>query len=123
MRWETDHPADQRRRSRKVIQLAVDLAAFTGSALAALTAFWLAPGPPLLILASAAEALATAVLAWQFTAYADLPARRRPAGEPVTGPARRLTIGHRAGDDAVLTGPSTLISGAATSPRNADGPR
>ncbi|MGH3155127.1 MAG: hypothetical protein ACRDNF_00915 [Streptosporangiaceae bacterium] len=119
MRWETEHPADRRRRSRKVIQLAVDLAAFTGSALAALTAFWLTPGPPLLILASAAEALATAVLAWQFTAYADL----RPAGEPVTGPARRLTIGHRAGDDAVLTGPSTLISGAATSPRNADGPR
>ena len=44
-------------------------------------------------------------------------------GEPVTGPARRLTIGYWAGDNAVLTGPSTLISGAAPSPRDADGPR
>jgi hypothetical protein len=72
MRWETDHPADRRRRSRKTIQLAVDLVTFCGSGLAALTAFWFAPAPqsPLLVVASAAEAIATGVLAWQFIAYA-----------------------------------------------------
>jgi len=46
-------------------------------------------------------------------------------GEQVTGPARRLTIGHRAGEDAVLIGPSgpkAPISGASPGPRNADGP-
>jgi hypothetical protein len=71
MRWETDHPADRRRRSRKTIQLAVDLVTFCGSGLAALTAFWLAdPQPPLLVVASVAEAVATGVLASQFIAYA-----------------------------------------------------
>jgi len=72
MRWETEHPADKRRASRKTIQLAVDLATFCGSALTALTAFWLAPDPqsPLLVLVSAVEAIATGVLAWQFIAYA-----------------------------------------------------
>jgi hypothetical protein len=77
MRWETDHPADRRRASRKTIQLAVDLAAFCGSAVAALTAFWLAPDPqsPLLIAASAVEAIAVGVLAWQFAAYAGIPFR------------------------------------------------
>jgi hypothetical protein len=50
-------------------------------AAAALTAFWLAPETPLTLAASAAEALATGVLAWQFTVYADLP------GQPVRGAA------------------------------------
>jgi hypothetical protein len=73
MRWETDHPADKRRRSRKTIQLAVDLVTFCGSAVASLTAFWLAlPQSPLLVVASVAEAAATAVLAWQFATYAAL---------------------------------------------------
>jgi hypothetical protein len=45
------------------------------------------------------------------------------AGEPITGPARRLTDRYWAGDNAVLTGPSTPIPGAATSPKDADGPR
>lgn len=77
MRWETDHPADRRRRSRKRIQLAVDLGTFCGSGLAALVAFWLAPAPqsPLLVAASAIEAVAVGVLAWQFAAYASI----RPA--------------------------------------------
>jgi hypothetical protein len=47
------------------------------------------------------------------------------AGELVTGPACRLTNGSRAGDNAVLiglSGPSSPFSGAAISPRNADGP-
>jgi hypothetical protein len=82
MRWETDHPADTRRASRKVIQLAVDLATFCGSGVVALTAFWLAPAsqPPLLVAASAIEAAATGVLAWQFTAYSPLArhVQRRP---------------------------------------------
>jgi hypothetical protein len=73
MRWETDHPADKRRAVRKTIQLAVDLATFPGAGLAALTAFWLAaPQSPLLVAASAIEAIATGVLAWQFTAYASI---------------------------------------------------
>ena len=78
MRWETDHPADRRRASRKVIQLAVDLATFCGSGAAALAVFWLSPAPqsPLLTAASAVEAVAVAVLAWEFTAYADVPLRR-----------------------------------------------
>jgi hypothetical protein len=87
MRWETDHPADKRRASRKTIQLAVDLATFCGSGLAALTAFWLAPDPqsPLLVLASVIEAAAVGVLAWQFTTYADVPSiRRRTAAAEVT---------------------------------------
>ena len=77
MGWESDHPADKRRASRKAGQLAVDLATFCGSAAVALTAFWAAPEPPLLVAASIVEAVAVAALAWQFTAYADiLPARR-----------------------------------------------
>lgn len=76
--WEHEHPADKRRASRKAVQLAVDLATFCGSAAAALVAFWTAPGPqqPLLVIASAAEAVTTTLLAWQFTAYAGLPAAR-----------------------------------------------
>lgn len=74
MRWETSHLAGKRRASRKAIQLAVDLAAFCGSAVTALIAFWAAPDPqsPFLVLASVAEAIATGVLAWQFAAYAGL---------------------------------------------------
>jgi hypothetical protein len=77
MSWETEHPADKRRVSRKAIQLTVDLVTFTGSALAALIVFWSAPSPqpPLLVLVSAAEAIATAVVAWQFVAYAEPPFR------------------------------------------------
>jgi|SRR5579875_1999306 len=72
MGWETEHPADRRRQSRQIIQLAVDLTTFCGSALVALTAFWLSPETPLLLLASAVEAFAAGLLAWQFTAYAGL---------------------------------------------------
>jgi hypothetical protein len=76
--WETDHPADKRHASRKAMQLAVDLATFCGSGLAALVIFWSAPGTSVLpVIVSAAEAVAVAVLAAQFTAYADVPAPRR----------------------------------------------
>lgn len=76
MNWETEHPADQRRATRKIIQLAADLIMFCGSAFAALIAFWLAPGGLiLLILASIAETAGTIVLASQFISYAQ-PLRR-----------------------------------------------
>jgi len=77
MGWETEHPADPHRASRKLIQLAVDLATFCGSSLIALTAFWLAPDGPLTLAASIAEAVATASLAWQFVLYAPLPRLRK----------------------------------------------
>lgn len=72
MGWEADHPADKRRVSRKVGQLAVDLATFCGSGAVALTAFWAAPESALLLAASAVEVIAVGALAWQFTAYADI---------------------------------------------------
>jgi hypothetical protein len=84
--WEAEHPADNRRASRKAMQLAVDLVTFCGSGLTALAVFWAAPGAPVLplLLVSAAEAVATSVLAAQFIGYADVPAlrpgTRRPAG-------------------------------------------
>ena len=77
MSWEQAHISDGRRRSRKAIQLAVDLTVFCGSGAAALAAFWAAPHPSLILaIASAAEAVTTVVLAWQFTAYS-----RGTAGE------------------------------------------
>jgi hypothetical protein len=79
MGWECEHPADRHRGSRKLIQLVVDLATFCGSSLIALAAFWLAPGGPLTLAASIAEATAAVILAWQFILYAPLPAlRERP---------------------------------------------
>ena len=80
--WETDHPGDKRRGSRKAIQFAVDLTVSCGSGVVALAAFWLAPAPQpaLLTAASAIEAVATAVLARQFAAYSGI----RLAGFPRT---------------------------------------
>jgi hypothetical protein len=78
MGWEEEHPADARRKQRKAIQLAIDIATFCGSAACALIAFWITPGQSVLLtLGSAAEALAVAGLAWQFAAYAGItPARK-----------------------------------------------
>lgn len=97
MRWESDHPADRRRAVRKTIQLAVDLATFCGSALAALTTFWLAPAshPPLLTAASVIEAAATGALACQFTAYADIPLTRALRGLSLAALARRAAARSR----------------------------
>jgi hypothetical protein len=76
MGWELDHRDDRRRGSRKLIQLGVDVSTFCGSALAALTVFWLAPEQPLELAGSLIEAAAAALLSWQFISYADLfPAR------------------------------------------------
>lgn len=70
MWWETYHAADKRRPSRKLIQLAVDLTTFCGSAAAALIAFWSSPVPQPVALtaASVIEACTVALPVWQFTA-------------------------------------------------------
>ncbi|KAB8162220.1 hypothetical protein FH609_024455 [Streptomyces sp. 3MP-14] len=71
--WEKAHRTDERRRSRKAIQLAVDLLAFCAAPLAALVVYWMV-GPPhwQLLLVSGLEALAIGGLAHQITRYADL---------------------------------------------------
>lgn len=75
MGWETEHPGDTRRTERKAIQLAVDLAAFCGTSLAALAAFWLASRTQLpAAAASVAELAAVIALGRQFGIYS--PARR-----------------------------------------------
>lgn len=69
--WELSHPADRHRASRKATQLAVDLVTFCGSGAAALGGYWLSPGTaPLLLAASAAEALALGALGAQIIMYA-----------------------------------------------------
>ncbi|GHC55838.1 hypothetical protein [Streptomyces flavofungini] len=71
--WESAHRDDHRRGSRKALQLAVDLLAFTVSPLAALTAFWVNGHLTWPLLAvSGAETAAVGVLAWQIVGYADL---------------------------------------------------
>ena len=72
--WETDcRHSVVRRNQRKAIQLAVDLTTFCAPGLVALVAFWTAPGAsPLLLAASAVEAIAVGVLAWQVVAYSPL---------------------------------------------------
>jgi hypothetical protein len=68
--WETAHRGDARRRSRKAVQLVVDLLAFCGVPLAALVVFWAAGGNGLLIALSGVEALALCGLASQVVWYA-----------------------------------------------------
>lgn len=69
--WEHDHPADRRRRSRKALQLVVDLIAFVAVPLGALVAYW-STGPRFIpfIVVSALEAGGVLVLAAQIYAYA-----------------------------------------------------
>ncbi|WP_346777045.1 hypothetical protein [Streptomyces sp. HNM0575] len=74
--WETSHRNDGRRRSRKRLQLAVDLITFCAAPVAAVVVFWSA-GPvrvPLVAL-SVVELAAVAVLAAQIVLYADLRGR------------------------------------------------
>lgn len=69
--WETAHRGDARRRSRKAVQLLVDLLAFCVVPLAALVLFWVDAGSgPLLVVLSVLEALAVGGLAWQVVWYA-----------------------------------------------------
>jgi hypothetical protein len=73
LRWETAHRSDNRRSQRKGIQLGVDLTVFVLPAATAVTWYW-ATGPsnPVLILASAVEAITVAIATWQVIAYADI---------------------------------------------------
>ncbi|MGW5848952.1 hypothetical protein ACWFQ8_13550 [Streptomyces sp. NPDC055254] len=73
--WEVAHRDDPRRRSRKRLQLAVDLLCFCGPPIGAVAAYWTAGRTsPVLAAVSVAELLATVLLAWQIVAYADLTA-------------------------------------------------
>lgn len=76
--WEHEHPADRRRRSRKTLQLAVDLLAYVATPLGALVAYW-STGPRFVPLAavSVLEAAAVVVLAAQISTYAA----RGPLGD------------------------------------------
>ncbi|WP_105970807.1 hypothetical protein [Streptomyces geranii] len=69
--WEVAHRSDARRRSRKAVQLAVDLLAFCLVPLAGLTVYWGAgdTGGAGLLVFSVVEALAVAGLAAQMVAY------------------------------------------------------
>jgi hypothetical protein len=75
--WEGHHHDDMRRRSRKVMQLVVDLTAFCVVPTAAVVVFW-AAGPihPALLLVSLVETVALGVLASFIVRYAGL--RQRP---------------------------------------------
>ncbi|MFI9762137.1 hypothetical protein ACIHFB_29895 [Streptomyces sp. NPDC051963] len=76
--WETGHRGDPRRRSRKAIQLAVDLTAFCAVPFAALVVFWAGgTSGALLVVLSVVEALAVAGLGTQVVLYAR--AARTPA--------------------------------------------
>ncbi|PWK65224.1 hypothetical protein BCL76_113211 [Streptomyces sp. CG 926] len=73
--WEAAHRDDPRRRSRKRLQLAVDLLCFCGPPIGAVAVYWSAGHTaPALVAVSVAEVLATVLLAWQIVAYADLAA-------------------------------------------------
>ncbi|MEW2633762.1 hypothetical protein AB0903_19405 [Streptomyces sp. NPDC048389] len=77
--WEIAHRADARRRSRKLLQLAVDLLAFCAIPLAALVVFWVAGDAGVVLVAvSVLELLAVAALGGQIVRYSDLTASRGP---------------------------------------------
>ncbi|MGA4847126.1 hypothetical protein ACOBQB_12995 [Streptomyces sp. G5(2025)] len=71
--WESAHRRDAHRRSRKRIQLAVDLLTFCAAPLASLTVFWLlGPAQWPLLAVSLAETAMLAGLTVQVVRYADL---------------------------------------------------
>jgi hypothetical protein len=71
--WEDFHRADDRRRSRKIGQLAVDLTTFALPAVVGLVGFWAtARTSGWFFLASAIELVAVAWLVYQILRYADL---------------------------------------------------
>ncbi|MFD3874211.1 hypothetical protein, partial [Streptomyces sp. NPDC058623] len=78
--WEAAHRDDPRRRSRKRLQLAVDLLCFCAPTIGAVTVYWSAGSTsPVLVAVSVAEMLATVLLAWQIMAYADCQSPRTVA--------------------------------------------
>ncbi|WP_433887994.1 hypothetical protein [Streptomyces sp. CA-111067] len=71
--WESAHRGDPRRRTRKVLQLSVDLLTFCGAPVAAAAGYWsIGPVHPPLLLVSLAETAAVGVLAWQIVVYAEV---------------------------------------------------
>ncbi|MGW0106042.1 hypothetical protein OIE99_10040 [Streptomyces cellulosae] len=69
--WEAYHRRDTRRRSRKAVQLVIDLTAFCAVPLAALVVFWVNGGRgELMITLSVLEAMAVAGLGSQVVRYA-----------------------------------------------------
>ncbi|MFI6099764.1 hypothetical protein ACIA8G_29755 [Lentzea sp. NPDC051213] len=78
--WESFHRGDRRRRTRKVLQLAVDLGMFCLAPVAALVVYW-ASGPRTVVYmtVSVVEALAVAGLAVHLVLYADLTSHRDDA--------------------------------------------
>ncbi|MFE5332062.1 hypothetical protein ACFRCG_37350 [Embleya sp. NPDC056575] len=71
--WETAHRSDPRRASRKLLQLGVDQLAFCIPSFVSLIVYWVSgPTHAALVVASAFEAVAVAVLAVQIVLYADL---------------------------------------------------
>jgi hypothetical protein len=70
--WEIYHRDDASRTTRKRLQTAVDLFTYSALPMICVTAFWCSPAArPLLVIVSFAQALALAVLGWQFLRYAE----------------------------------------------------
>lgn len=71
--WEAFHRGDRRRRSRKLLQLVVDLGIFCVAPTAALAVFWVSgTRTPIFVLISVVEMLAILGLAVHLVLYADL---------------------------------------------------
>ncbi|MFF0371263.1 hypothetical protein [Micromonospora sp. NPDC005087] len=71
--WEVAHRTDPRRRIRKALQLAIDLATFCLAPLVAVVVFLIdGQHETILVVVSSAEALAVALLAMQIIAYAEI---------------------------------------------------
>jgi hypothetical protein len=71
--WEHAHRRDENRRTRKLLQLGVDLATFCLSPAAAIVIYWInGPITVAFLLVSFAETAAIATLAAQIIQYADL---------------------------------------------------
>ncbi|MDJ1642481.1 hypothetical protein [Streptomyces pakalii] len=80
--WEPTHRRDGRRRQRKIIQCAVDLAAFGAVPLTVLIAFWVSGAATVLtVIVSVLETSAITVLAAQIVLYAEIEADS-PAPRP-----------------------------------------
>ncbi|MEV6774827.1 hypothetical protein [Streptomyces syringium] len=70
--WETYHRDDARRPTRKRLQTAVDLFTYLALPIICVTAFWCSSAVrTLLVIVSLTQALALAVLGWQFLRYAE----------------------------------------------------
>jgi hypothetical protein len=71
--WEAFHRTGQRRRTAKICQLLVDLAAFCVTGVAALAGYWTqADARPLPVAVTVLEAVATTGMAYQIVRHADI---------------------------------------------------